>query len=215
MTETPDSGSSPSPAPSPEPLHLETGSTLLFGQADGAPLLWRVLESEGTGALLLCDALPAARAYDEDGVFDGWEDCDLSRWLYEEWLPQTLSAEELAAVCGGDASPGAAARCVFLLSEEEANRCFPDAQARVAHDVKSGEPASWWLRDAAKAPGRAKAVNPDGFIPYRGKAADDPGVFVRPALRIRADAFLIESAPPGASSGVPRLSPVPGLSSGL
>ena len=63
--------------------------------------------------------------------------------LYEKSLTKLELDRVLDLLADHAGSPDAAARCVFLLSEEEANRYLPDAQARVAHDVKSGEPASW------------------------------------------------------------------------
>lgn len=77
----------------------------------------------------------------------------------------------------------------FLLSIEEAEHYFPNAEAKRVklidnefENLKCFFP--WWLRSSGYPAYRAAGVSKDGKILARGRKVTNTSYFVRPALRV-------------------------------
>ncbi|HET9495865.1 MAG TPA: DUF6273 domain-containing protein [Chloroflexia bacterium] len=115
------------PHPSANP-----GEIITFGTypqtADGTdttPVRWRVLQNSGGELFILSEFILDCKRYHREYVDTTWRDCDLRKWLNEEFYNAafTAAAQELvkATLCtdNGEGSPDTEDR-VFLLSTAEA-----------------------------------------------------------------------------------------------
>jgi hypothetical protein len=183
----------------PTPL-ITVGGFVTYGEYDGAPLRWRVVDADATGFVLLSEYVVSAGAFQSD-----WEGRDASRysasevrtWLRDSFAAQAFTTKQNAALLPhiGGAAGG---ERVFLLSAAEVKRYFPKATARKAAPHSSagngavgfsGEPlalqgayASWWLADPASDDFSAQVVQANGNL--GSQLVYSGGVGVRPAIRI-------------------------------
>ena len=154
------------------------GDVVLFGaceqdnvETDGKePIEWIVLDRQGDDALLVSRlALDACRLQNRYEP-TSWETCTLRAWLNGVLLDRMFGAEEQAALlpCGIAPTEGTdpayadtAEDLVFLLSADEAERCFDSDEARAcrptavtnAHGADTiyqypefGITVDWWTR---------------------------------------------------------------------
>lgn len=113
---------------------LNPGDIITFGMypqtADGTdrtPIQWHVLENSGAELFLLSQYLLDCRRYHGEYTATNWRDCDLRRWLNEEFYNVAFTAAEKAAISltrcadNGAGTPDTDDR-VFLLSIAEVHR---------------------------------------------------------------------------------------------
>jgi hypothetical protein len=109
----------------------QPGEIMTFGTypqtADGAdrtPIKWRVLQNSGRELLILSEYILDCKRYHGEFVNITWRDCDLRKWLNDEFYHAAFSAAEKgivkAARCtdSGEGSPNTEDK-VFLLSVAE------------------------------------------------------------------------------------------------
>lgn len=199
-------------------------NTILFGnyeqngQKSGYTecIEWIVLDVQDDKALLLSayalDAVPYHKTY----ATVTWENCTLRSWLNSKFLKTAFTEEEQAIIfttkVDNSASQGnekwrtknnsPTNDKIFLLSYEETNQYFADAQSRICqpteYAVSRGadirllddgvtEAGWWWLRSPGEKTHHAAFVNFDGER-YSNAVANDY-LSVRPAMWIDLDAY--------------------------
>ncbi len=161
-------------------LTVKTGDVLSFG-----PYEWRVLDTDGSKALLITEHAVAEMAYHWYDRAAAWAECRLREWLNGEFLNEfteeernrilTVSIPFLLETDRGEAfgNPPTQDR-VFLLSEEEVEAYFRDKADRRCTRIGRTEFTDWLLRSA-----RGQGVRSDGFIdPYTLSGGVRPAVWI-------------------------------------
>ncbi len=171
-----------------------------------APIEWLVLEAKGNEAFLISRHAMDCRKYYGSQSSITWEQCDLRKWLNNEFLKAAFSAEEQKRIKvthlenanntqhgtpGGNSTDDR----IFCLSLAEAGRYFKndgDRQCQpTGHASNQGASVDngngccyWWLRSPGHYQGGASGVCADGALfPYGSNVSCD-GSAVRPALRL-------------------------------
>ncbi|MBQ6594827.1 MAG: hypothetical protein IJH78_04100 [Clostridia bacterium] len=178
------------------------------GGAKPEPLEWIVADiDEETGAWTLLSArCVEALPYNETRVPVTWERCSLRAYLNGAFLDAAFTEEERQRILETELDNGTLANSfaspdglgynsfyktdngndtvdrVFLLSNCELEKYFPNAEDRIAASLTGSEPVTWWVRAAGKGQDTAITVLPDGTRGYA--EADREGIEVRPAVRI-------------------------------
>ena len=148
------------------------------------------------------DSMP----YNDDRTVVTWEDCDLRKWLNNDFIKSAFSEEEVKRIKfselknednheygtkGGNDTKDR----IFCLSITEAKQyfssekdrqCRPTAYARNkgAYVNNSNSCCYWWLRSPGILQYYAAYVSTDGALDLDGYVVDDGNSAVRPALRI-------------------------------
>ena len=164
------------------------GNTVAFGQWNGQPIFWRVLERRGKLRLLHAAQLVTQRAYNDQRVDVNWSRCSLRQWLGHDFIEQAFTREERSQLV---ASPIQAAEnpdystpgCpdsmdkVFIFGVDELQKYYPADSDRALGDW-------WWARTPGNNLVSAVGVYPDGslYIPGININYGDGGV--RPAMWI-------------------------------
>ncbi len=196
--------------PTRKPLRVKVGEYVKFGsypQNNGSakePIEWLVLEVNGDEAVLISRDGLDCRQYHSGGSIT-WEQCDLRRWLNNDFLKAAFSPEEqrrikLAEVVN-DGNPDYGTRSgnntrdhVFCLSLAEAERyfkndserrCRPTAHARNQGAwVDNSNGCCWWLRSPGGHQYDASRVYAGGALSPIGVNVNGDLDAVRPALRL-------------------------------
>jgi hypothetical protein len=163
------------------------------------------LEVNGDEAFLVSRYGLDCKQYHHEFVSMTWENCDLRRWLNEDFLntaftPAEQSIIKLSKLANDDnpayGTPGGNATRdrVFCLSLAEAERyfkndaerlCRPTALAK-AHGASFSDDGYcyWWLRSPGDHQDYASFVGSDGTLYPHGNSPSYDGDAVRPALRL-------------------------------
>lgn len=180
------------------------------------PVSWLVLEKKGSRLLLISRYALACRQFNTakttwDGTI-GWEKSSLRAWLNGEYLDRFFSPEEKALITESDVpadpnpdfkdiTPGNATKDkVFLLSIREAEKYFPNDEARKCpltkfalacgawSPDKDNQPCGrWWLRTPGYNQNRNACVECSGNILTGGNEVDDDtSCCIRPAIWVDA-----------------------------
>lgn len=182
-----------------ERFNLNAGDIFPFGMdSDGDELVWRVLSTDFTTALICSEQSVGRGPYHYDKSPCTWYDCFLRRWLNTEFLQACFTEEErrrIAVVSVSNhanskynVSGGSATRDkVFLLSEDEAELYFETDASRILYENNedgSVKPARYWLRTPGQSGNCVAFVNSTGALSLYGFV--NTGILsVRPAMRIR------------------------------
>jgi hypothetical protein len=168
---------------------------ITFGEYDGKPLIWRILETYKTDkgvtmALLFADEPVANMKFDGDS--NDWDSSDIKKWLNDYYA--AFNKEERGAILtstyryGGEyeGSGKTVASKVFLLSVCEAkdNRYF-------ANDTDRATGSVWWLRSPGNDYDIAASVLSDGEL-FGTLVNNERGV--RPALKINLASSIFKSS---------------------
>jgi len=154
---------------------------------------WRVIEVVDGKALLLADQVVDRRPYHEEQVAVTWENCDLRRWLNDEFcesLGESLTSRVMTVKVRNEPNPAWGTPSgrdtkdqFFLLSLSEAALYFTAADPDVWEDYSDpipclgaygnatdgrGKRAVWWLRSPGLDPDGAATVNTNGFVDANG-----------------------------------------------
>ena len=190
---------------------FKKGSYVKFGsypQEDQAPapIEWLVLEAKGNEALLISRYGLDCRKYHGSYTDITWEQCDLRRWLNNEFLKAAFSEEEQKRILvshlknenntqyntsGGNPTDDR----IFCLSLAEAERYFKDNGDRQCRptgyarnqgaSVDYGNSCCyWWLRSPGCNQCYASNFSTDGVLSPGGLNVDYVSHAVRPALRL-------------------------------
>uniref|UniRef100_UPI00386F2BD4 DUF6273 domain-containing protein n=1 Tax=Succinimonas sp. TaxID=1936151 RepID=UPI00386F2BD4 len=190
---------------------FKKGSYVKFGsypQEDQAPapIEWLVLEAKGNEALLISRHALDCRKYHENYRDITWEQCDLRRWLNNDFLKAAFSAEEQKRIkvthLENECNPKYRISAgnptddrIFCLSLAEAERYFKndgDRQCRSTGrarnqgaSVDNGNGCCiWWLRTPGNDRYYASFVKSGGALYLNGCNVDFANYAVRPALRL-------------------------------
>ena len=192
----------PSTKPSPSPDPLSGFHSVFFGQYQGDPIEWIVLDSQGNRILLLSKRAVETLPYHSTDEPVTWESCSLRSWLNGEFLETAFSSEEKSSVLttvldNSGVNPeyhytdGSAATedKVFLLSHDEVILYLPTEDLRLCekslHAPSYDEDiSSWWLRSPGLWPNCAEYVYRTGAF-FSGMA-NRMFVDVRPAMWIES-----------------------------
>ncbi len=164
------------------------GNTVSYGQWDGRPISWRVLEQRGKLRLLHAEELLTQRAYNEQRVLMSWKACSLRAWLNHDFPEAAFDRDERSQLVASAVhaaenpdygTPGGQNSMdkVFLFGIDELKKYYPTDADRTMGDW-------WWTRTPGSNLVSAVAVYPDGslYIPGININYTDGGV--RPAMWI-------------------------------
>ncbi len=182
-----------------ERFYLEAGDIFSFGMdPDGDKLVWRVLSTDFTTALICSEHSVGRGPYHYDKSPCTWYDCFLRRWLNTEFLQSCFTSEErrriaVVSVSNHGNSKYNVSGCsatrdkVFLLSDDEAELYFETDASRVLYENNedgSVKPARYWLRTPGQSGNCVAFVNSSGALSLYGFI--NTGILsVRPVMRIR------------------------------
>lgn len=166
---------------------------------------WLVLEVKDGKALVISKYALDCKQYNTSNMDVTWETCTLRRWLNNDFINASFSAEEKAIIptvtVSADKNPeyrtnpgNATQDQVFLLSITEANKYFSSdstrqceptdfAVANGAWEDGSGN-CWWWLRSPGWFQDLAAYVDSVGDVDELGDFVDNDNNAVRPALWI-------------------------------
>lgn len=194
---------------------LSVGDTILFGRywqrnaEDKEALVWRVLAMEEARVLLITDQLIdcCRNDYDFEGIT--WENCNIRRWMKEDFIHNAFSGAERARIAEVKIANHANDRYgtkggnetwdrVFALSIDEAEKYFENDADRMAavtsyaeskggaaiwnYNPSGGPKGRWWLRSFSQDRNRAFIVGNNGDVFPVDSFLPQSRVTVRPAL---------------------------------
>ena len=96
------------------------------------PIEWLVLEVQDDKALVISKYGLISKQYDETGAGETWENCSLRKWLNGEFFETTFTNAEQTRILesqvkNNEPVGNVTMDQVFLLSQEEVERYFPDS----------------------------------------------------------------------------------------
>ena len=164
---------------------------------------WRVLEVKGNEALLISRYGLICKPYHRFNMDISWEDCDLRKWLNEDFLNEAFTPEERQRIrlsdVANDEKPEFYATSggnntqdrIFCLSNAEARRYFKNNRERTCRATALAREKGlrtlysgcfWWLRSPGFCQNEASSVYADGSMFPSGFVVRDTRVTVRPAM---------------------------------
>ena len=193
---------------------VEYGTYMQSSKNDNwTDIKWRVLEREGNKVLLLSDccleAIPFETAdvtQDLDSLDTVWSDCSLRNWLNQSFYESAFSEREKDEILETrnktdvykvELKSEETKDKVFLLSDDEVRKYFPDRfdrQASATDRAINGDNASifvsdltddtvfWWLRSVGGEHNCAKVVGAEGAVVDSGFLISRLDIGVRPAM---------------------------------
>ena len=194
--------------------NIKVGSYIKFGTYEQdnntsngkEDIEWLVLEVKDGKALVISKYAIDCKPYNTSYTDATWETCTLRKWLNNDFINATFSADEKDMIptvtVSADKNPhcstnpgNATQDQVFLLSITEVNKYFSSDGARrckpTDYAVANGAYVSsfngncwWWLRSPGGTQGCAACVFDDGYVDEYGSGVDGDSNAVRPALWI-------------------------------
>ena len=187
---------------------VKIGSVVAFGryqqriQGEKTPIQWIVLEKQSDKLLLMAQRELDWKQYHHEEVAITWAECDLRKWLNNDFLTLAFTKEEkeLLQICHNQ-NPASAeflttggaptADYVYLLSVNEIQRFFKTSIERVCQPtwyavdqgakVFNGNSAWYWLRSPGKYSYRGTVVTSSGSVMDAGRRVTCAGG-IRPVL---------------------------------
>ena len=192
------------------PITMKKGDIIKFGNypqdnnGSKSPIEWLVLDVNENEALLISRYGLDCKQYHNVRSDITWEDCDLRKWLNNDFIKSAFSEEEAKKIKvselknennlqyntrGGNDTKDR----IFCLSINEAEHyfgsdkdrlCKPTAYARKQGVYVGYDCCYWWLRSPGRNQSNAADVDAVGALDLGGYRAYDDNIAVRPALRI-------------------------------
>ena len=192
---------------------MKKGDIIKFGNypqdsyGNKSPIEWLVLDVKGYEALLISYYGLDCKPYDQKFIDTTWEDCDLRKWLNNDFIKSAFSEEEAKKIIVSELknkdNPKYGIRGgnntkdhIFCLSIDEAKQyfssgkdrqCKPTAYVRKKDANVNNDCCYWWLRSPGHIQNKAEYVCPYGAFSLFGDYVDSDINAVRPALRIIFD----------------------------
>ena len=189
---------------------MKKGDIIKFGNypqdSNGSisPIEWLVLDVKENESLLISRYGLDCIKYHNSWANITWEDCDLRKWLNNDFIKSAFSEEEAKKIkvseLKNEDNPEYRTRGgnntkdrIFCLSINEAEhyfgsdndrQCKPTAYARKQCAYVYNDCCFWWLRSPGNYRYNALDVYADGALNVIGFLVDFDGNAVRPALRI-------------------------------
>ena len=179
------------------------GEIIEFGTYQNETIRWRVIDKSGDKKLLISEQPIDCKSYHSEKQYITWEECDLRKWLNEEFIKEAFSEEEQKHINktrisnkdneryktkGGNDTEDK----LFLLSIEEAYKYFADDNDRICkatdYAKKRGAWTSssgscwWWLRSPGSISLNAAGVSHGGDVCESGCYVRGDDRAVRPAF---------------------------------
>ncbi len=168
------------------------------------PIEWIILEKNDTSMLIISKyALDCIRYH--RGGNTTWEQCDLRKWLNNDFLNNAFTREEQSRIClshlKNETNPNYGTKGgndtddrIFCLSISEARQYFRSDNARkcqaTAYAAEKGSHIAngfcyWWLRSPGRSLNRITRVRTGGDLGLIGHDVSGVHGSIRPALRIK------------------------------
>ena len=174
--------------------------TVTFGNYNGKPLVWRVLNVDGNDAYLVTDDVICKKPYNNVEEEITWKDCSLRKWLNDDFYNSTFSDEEKSIILPKTVKNGNkffditqpdTTDTVTLLSLEDVtnpeygflNAYFVPEVSRVVPD-SDGDGLLWWTRSSGLSLNGVTTVTHNGALVEEGYSVENIDVCVRPAIHI-------------------------------
>lgn len=164
------------------------GDTMAYGNYQGNPLRWRVLDREGDKRLILAEGIVEHRPYNRTYENTYWQTSTLRRWLNQAFLQEAFSFQERTRIVNTrlknlpnpryltSGCPDTVDK-VFLLGMEELERYLPTDGDRALGSW-------WWTRTPGMNILSTVSVYEDGSLYDTGINIHFPEGGVRPAMWI-------------------------------
>lgn len=196
---------------------VQIGDTITFGSyeqdndtSNGTEAIeWQVLDKQDGRVLVISKYGLDYQQYHGEYESVTWEECDLRRWLNDDFMDSAFTSEEQAKIpevtvenkdnpdYGTDGGNDTQDK-VFLLSIDEAEEYFDTDEERqcepteyaMANDAYVNSDNGncwWWLRSPGLYQNCASDVSSNGGVNYSGDFVSNVGVSVRPALWINLE----------------------------
>ena len=189
---------------------MKKGDIIKFGNypqdinGSKSPIEWLVLDVKGNEALLISRYGLDCKQYHHNYTDITWEDCDLRKWLNNDFIKSAFSEEEAKKIkvseLKNEDNPEYRTRGgnntkdrIFCLSINEAEhyfgsdndrQCKPTAYARKQGAFVDNDCCYWWLRSPGIGQNCATGVLTGGALYLSGGSVNIDLGAVRPALRI-------------------------------
>ena len=167
-----------------------------------SPIEWIVLDVNENEALLISRHGLDCKQYNHEFTNITWENCDLRKWLNDDFLKYAFSEEEIKRIKFSELKNDDNPECdtkggndttdrIFCLSineveqyfsSDDARKCKPTAYAVKQHAFVEDGYCDWMLRSPGMTNFHVAMYNVDETCPY-GSVVDNPNT-IRPALRI-------------------------------
>lgn len=191
-----------------EEKRIRRGNVIRFGKyhingsghEKDVTIEWIVLDVKANVALLVSKNVLEAKPYHSEQKEVDWEKSSIRSWLNSDFFFAAFTGNERLCILNskvntpknieyGTNRNSCTIDRVFLLSIEEAEHYFPNAEARRAKLIDNEFEIlkcffPWWLRSSGYPAYRAAGVSKDGKILARGRKVTNTSYFVRPALRV-------------------------------
>ena len=172
-----------------ELLAWQTGKTVRFGQVDGEPIVWRVLDEDGRSRLLMAEKPVAFLPYHTERDHTNWSQCSLRRWLNKDFMEHSFTLPERMDILLTPVRNDTDARWkvengpntrdkAFVFNQQEMERYYPTPA-----DRKCGQ--WYWLRGHGWSMLSPMAVYVDGTFYEYGVNKNSDEIGVRPAMWVR------------------------------
>lgn len=176
----------------PVELQYCLGSVVTFGNYQGKPLEWKVIEKGGGMVLLISKDILCDRSYgasDAYGERPTWRDSELRKWLNEDFLNEAFTTAEkkdmvarnLAEPKKGGYKVETVTDKVTILGLDEVKVYFWNEKDRVASGTQN-EPAPWLLRTYCDDQKLLWYVDENGKLQEKGDYAKMHTAGVRPVI---------------------------------
>ena len=189
---------------------MKKGNIIKFGKypqdndSFRTPIEWLVLDVKGNEALLISRYGLDCKQYHHEWDDITWEDCDLRKWLNNDFIKSAFSEGEAKKIkvseLKNEDNPEYRTRGgnntkdrIFCLSINEAEhyfgsdndrQCKPTAYARKQGLYVENDCCFWWLRSPGHYQFNAAFVFSGGALNLFGYGVDHARNAVRPALRV-------------------------------
>ena len=182
-----------------EGAFIKYGNYPLTADGQKAPIEWLVLDVNANEALLISRYGLDCKQYHHNYTDITWEDCDLRKWLNNDFIKLAFSEEDAKKIKlsklenEGTRGGNEIKDRVFCLSIDEAEQyffseydrqCTPTAYARNQGVYVFNDCCFWWLRSAGIRKSFATIVDTNGSLFGRGNRVDYVRSVIRPALWI-------------------------------
>lgn len=194
---------------------LNVGETFLFGsypqesKKTSQRIEWRVLDKQGSKILVLSQYVLDNQPFHKTKKTTAWGDSLIRTWLNQTFVRKAFMDEEKALIVPAQlVTPDSAGKeqtttdSIFLLSESEVKKYFPNVQARYTTGTKVASNDHWGLR-SYKASGESFQYIANGGRMMSNKFGTDDFSYqnyecvlgVRPAMWIETSRENLKKAP--------------------
>ena len=167
-------------------IEFRLGNVVTFGNFEGKPIRWKVLEENGKIRLLFAEDIITNRAFNKERDNVNWEKCTLRRWLNQDFLNQAFTLKERMSIFATrrdnpknrewstDCGPKTMDKA-FVFNHDEIEHYLPNPEDR-------GLDEWWWTRTMGHNVLSAECVYMDGSIYDIGLNIAQTEIGVRPCI---------------------------------